>query len=186
MEVQHQSKLNDLEGLRLLHLKLVGKVALITGISAAIILFILVFVVSENSSGNYREIIQAYSITRAHLSAVMILAALLLVILVGLSVGLIALYASFRVAGPLYRVSRNLQTSRSLAHQLGIRREDALHATAGELRESVNSLVRHYQQLRAGVGTALTLAEQSHVDPVLLSATISELKALESSVRLDG
>ena len=105
MDVHLLSKLQDPEGLRGLHLKLVGKVALITGITAAILLVILVLFVSQDNGTRYREIIQAYSVTQAHLTSVMTLAALLLITIVGLSVGLIALYSSFRIAGPLLAVS---------------------------------------------------------------------------------
>ena len=71
MDVRLQSKLQDPEGLRLLHLKLVGQVALITGTCAAILLFILVFFVSKDNGTSYLEIIQSHSITRAHLRPLM-------------------------------------------------------------------------------------------------------------------
>jgi hypothetical protein len=186
MDVHLLSKLQDPEGLRGLHLKLVGKVALITGIAAAVLLLILVLFVSEDNGTSYREIIQAYSITRAHLPSVMALAALLLIMIVGLSVGLIALYSSFRIAGPLYRFSRNLQGAVAMTQPTGIRKDDALHALAGELHEGVNSLEHHYDLLRTQVEAAQNLAGQSPIDPVRLSEVISELKAIEVSVRLDG
>jgi len=186
MDVHLLSKLQDPEGLRGLHLKLVGKVALITGITAAILLVILVLFVSQDNGTRYREIIQAYSVTQAHLTSVMTLAALLLITIVGLSVGLIALYSSFRIAGPLYRFSRNLQAADSMTQATGIRKEDALHALAGELHESANSLEQHYGLLRAQLEAVQSLAAQSPIDPGHLSEAISALKAIESSVRLDG
>ena len=186
MDVRLQSKLRDPESLRLLHLKLVGKVALITGISAAISLFILIFFVSEDNGASYLEIIQSYTVTRAHLRPVMMLAALLLLTLVGLSVGLIALYTSFRIAGPLYRLTRNLQATGPLAQHQGIRRDDALHGIASELRESVDSLEHHYQLLRERAEAALALAAEPDVEPVILSEALTELKAVEASVRLDA
>lgn len=186
MDVRLQPKFHDPEGLRLLHLKLVGKVALSTGVLAAIILLFLVFFVSEDNGASYLEVIQSYTITRAHLRPVITLAALLLIMLVGLSVGFIALYTSFRIAGPLYRLTRNLQATGPLAQHQGIRRDDALHGIAGEMRESVDALERHYQRLRARVETALELASESDIDPSILSEALTELKAVEASVYLDG
>lgn len=185
MDVRLPSKHQDPESLRIVHLQLVGKAALTTGILAAILLIFLVLFVSEDNGHSYRDIIQAYSITRAHLPAVMTLAALLLIILVGMSVGLIALYASFRIAGPLFRFGRNLQAAGIIAQQHGIRRDDALHGIAGELRESVNALEHHYQQVYAQVEMTLALAEQANIDPARLIEAITQLKAMESSVRLD-
>lgn len=186
MDVHLLSKIEDPEGLRVLHLKLVGKVALITGIAAAILLLVLVLFVSENGGASYRDIIQAYSVTRAHLPSVMTLAALLLIMIVGLSAGLIAMYASFRIAGPLYRFSRNLQAPEVARQQTSIRKDDALHALAGELHESVDALAHHYDQLRAHVTATQALIVQKPHDPARLSEAIRALKAMESSVRLDG
>jgi hypothetical protein len=185
MNVRLQPTRHDAEGLRLLHLKLVGKVALSTGIAAAIIMLFLVFVVSQDNGTSYLEVIQSYTLTRAHLRPLMTLAALLLLVLVGLSVGFIALYTSFRIAGPLYRLAHNLQATTSLAQQRGIRRGDALHGIVGEWRESVDALEGHYQQLRTRVETVLALAAEPAIDPTVLSEALRELKAVEALVHLD-
>ena len=185
MDVRLQPKFHDPEGLRILHLKLVGKVALSTGICAAIILSLLVFFVSEDNGASYLEVIQSYTISRAHLRPLITLSALLLIMLVGLSVGLIALYTSFRIAGPLYRFTHNLQATGPSAQRQEIRRDDALHGIAGELREGLDVLEGHYQQLRVRVEAALVLAAEADVEPNILSEAIAELKAVEASVRLD-
>jgi hypothetical protein len=185
MGIRLEPKFHDSEGLRLLHLKLVGKVALSTAVAAAIILFLMVFLVSEDTGASYLEVIQSYTLTRAHLRPVMALAALLLLMLVGLSVGLIALYTSFRIAGPLYRLAQNLQATGPLAHLQGIRQDDALHGIAADLRTSVDTLEHHYQQLRVRVEATLALATEADVEPHRLNKALADLKAVEAAVRLD-
>ena len=186
MDVHLLSKLQDPEGLRHLHLKLVAKVALITGVAAAILLFFLVFFVSEDAGSTYLEIIQDHSITRAHLRPVMTLAALVLLMLVGFVVGFIALYSSFQVAGPLYRFTRNLQSATPLSGHQGIRHDDALHGVADELHESAQTLEHHYQQLSERITDVLESLTAAEINPDQVSDALDELKAVESSVRLDA
>lgn len=186
MDVRRFAKLQDPEGLRHLHLKLVAKVAIITGLAAAISLFFLVFFVAGESGASYLEIIQDHTVTRAHLRPVMTLAALILLMLVGFSVGIVALYTSFRVAGPLYRFTRNLQSPAKVSDQRLIRHDDALHGVAAELHESRQSLEQHYQLLGERVAAALHVLATSEAQPDRLHDALGELKAVESSVRLDG
>jgi len=186
MDVHLLAKFQDPQGLRYLHLKLVAKMAIFTGLAAAIFLFFLVFFVSEDSGATYLEIIQDHSITRAHLRPVMTLAALVLLMLVGFSVGVIALYASFRVAGPLYRFAHNLQSATQVTAYRGIRHDDALHGVAGELRESAQALEHHYQLVSQRVTAALESLSTAELNSTQLADALDELKAVESSVRLDA
>lgn len=183
MKHHFSSKTCQQEDLHLLHFKLIAKVTLYTGLSAALVLLILLFAISTEGEGGYIGIIQAHTVTRLQLGTSMLITALLLLIVIVISVWLISLYSSFRIAGPLYRLARNIQAAGSFGRQNKIRHDDALQDIAQELSESVEQLEQHYQQLHSEVDELITNLEEENVDAV--NAALSRLKVIEAKVQLD-
>lgn len=176
-------KTGQQQDLNFLHFKLIAKVTLYTGLSAAAILLVLLFAISAKGEGSYIAIIQAHTITRLQLGSSMLIAALLVLISVVVSVWLISLYSSFRVAGPLYRLSQNLHAAMSFGRQNQIRHDDALHDVARDLRGSVEKLEQHYQQLQSEVDEILSNIDQNDVDAV--NTGLSRLREIEARLQLD-
>ena len=171
------------DGLHSLHLKLVAKLTLISSLSATGILLILLYVVTKQGQTEYLQIIQAHTMTRMQLGPSMMIAALVLLTIVGISVWLVSLYSSFRIAGPLYRLTMNIKSAMRFDYQHAVRHEDALQGVAQELRSSIDDLEQHYQQLHQHIDAALTHLDDSNVDAV--NAAITRLVAIESAVQLD-
>jgi len=171
------------DGLSALHLRLVARVTLITTLSAAVVLVFLLLLVSEEGQGSYLQIIQAHTLTRQHLGTYMLFAALVLMILLGSGVWLIALYTSFRIAGPMYRLDQNLLAALHGESLQGIRHNDSLQSVAHDLQQGVNDINEHYAQLHARLDElAARLAENDNVG---FRAELAELKRIESAVQLD-
>ena len=177
------SQRSQQDGLRTLQLKLITKVAIFTGLCASVVLLVLLFVISEEGQGSYLQIIQAHTITRQQLGSSMLIAVLLLLGIIGISVWILSLFSSFRIAGPLYRLTQNLQAALSFSHQQDIRHDDALQDVARELRDSAEHLKLHYQQLRDLIETVDISLKNQNNDAA--NAALIRLKEIESSVKLD-
>ncbi len=129
------------------HFKQFAWIALLTGLAAAIVLGGLIYFLSAENGTSYEEMIRAHWLTRSHLIPALWLAGLFLLSLVALITGVIALYSSFRVAGPLYRFARNLTVSEK--HSIiGIRQGDCLQDVSRQLQDSIHTLDMHKQAIR--------------------------------------
>ncbi len=162
---------------------LVSRIAALTGLGALLVLGAVVGWLADGEGGSYLELIQAHAITRRQLGPALLVAGLVLLALVALVTWLFTLYGSFRFAGPLYRFTRNF---RQAAQQppLGIRRDDALQATAAHLREAWDGLHRLRQELDEAAQAAEAAVRAG--DAAAWQAARSRLQALIGRVRLDG
>src|SRR4030065_873565 len=91
------------------HLKLVAKITLLVGAAACAGLILTLMSISHQSGSSYAETIRSFSLTREHLGTRLLVAGLFLVAFAAVITWLIALYSSFRIAGPLYRSACNLE-----------------------------------------------------------------------------
>ncbi len=122
-------------------------IALLIGLAAAIVLGGLVYFLGAESGGSYTEMIKAHWLTRSHLVPALWVAGLFLLSLAAMITGVITLYSSFRVAGPLYRFARNLAVSEN--HSIiGIRDGDCLQDVSRQLLDSIQTLKQHRQSIR--------------------------------------
>ncbi|HZW12601.1 MAG TPA: hypothetical protein VFF81_05335 [Noviherbaspirillum sp.] len=170
------------EPLIFFHLKLVGKISLGVGTVAVLSLLFSLALVSGENGDSYTEIIRNNSITRAHLASVMLMIGLMLVAIAGVITWLIALYSSFRVAGPLYRFSKNLKlaSSSNYAPLVNLREGDSLTEQAEHIKNAVSTLRNHYAQVeRAAADGSSALANG---DAEAYAEAIARLKALDEKV----
>lgn len=169
-----------------LDLKLVSRISLFTGIGAAILLVSSVLFLTDQNGTSYAEIIYAHSLTQKHLKPVLLISSLCLLSFVAFVTWLITLYSSFKIAGPLYRFSRNLEQAGIGVKPIGVRKDDALQDVSALLQESIATLHRHYDGLDEKFSQALELldSDKAGADEELASV-IAELKTLVKQVKFD-
>ena len=147
-----------------IHLRLIAQVALFSAIISGIALLILISGLIDRHGGSYSEIVSALSQTRGALNSAMTIAGLIIVTLTALLTWLIALYSSFRVAGPIFRFARNLEAAQSGGAILDIRANDALQADSEQLHNAVSNLSQHYADIDAAA-TVMAKALADEKDP---------------------
>jgi hypothetical protein len=172
------------EPLIFFHLKLVAKISLAIGAVAMIALVIALTMITEQSGASYSAVVQVQQLKSENLGKVMLLAGLVLVAITGLTTWLIALYSSFRIAGPLYRFSQNLQlaTNDESAALIDIREGDSLRQEAEMIKQTVMT-VRAYH---AAVTTAARQASDAlnAGDQTSYAQSIARLRMLDEKVRI--
>jgi len=143
-----------------LHLSMVARIALGTGLAAAVILVLTLAFAVDRSGATYAELVQAHAITQRNLGPAFLVGGLALASITGFLTWLICLYSSFRVAGPLFRFTRNLEQASETDLLSDIRRNDCLHDLADELKAQVGELHAHYRRLDALAGKAVEAIER--------------------------
>lgn len=107
-------------------LKLVSRFALYTSVVAVAMLVLSVLFLTDQTGTSYSEIIYAHSLSQKHLKPVLLISGLCLLSFVAFITWLFTIYSSFRIAGPLYRFSRNLEHAAEGVPPIGVRSDDAL------------------------------------------------------------
>jgi sensor histidine kinase YesM len=186
MEHKPAYSTSDKSDLAYLHLKLVTKLALFTGLGAIGLLILMAGIVAVEVDGGYFQIIQAHTITRQHIGPAMIVTTLLLLAVVSLSVWLIALFSSFRIAGPLYRFSRIFQQASQSVPVYSLRRNDTLQDVSHDIQQSIEQLHVHYQGLRNEVEALQNILQQTDDNALAqqYQQGLQRLKKLESELQL--
>lgn len=165
------------------YLEIIGTVALVVaGLSLATLLLLLFFI-SDNSGAAYWDIVKSGSITRLSLGPGMLLAGLFLVSAAAAITWLISLYASFRIAGPLFRFSRNMEIliESGAVTLTPIRKKDQLQEEARQFVQSVDLLQGHYREIGAAADNALALLDSGGHG---LAQSLAKLRELERRVQL--
>ena len=159
-------------------------IALLTGLAAAIVLGGLIHFLSAENGTSYAEMIKVHWLTRSHLVPALWIAGLFLFSLAALITGGIALYSSFRVAGPLYRFARNLTVSEK--HSIiGIREGDCLQDVSRQLQDSIHTLDVHKQAIRELTEKAEECLQSSNENAAAeYAALIKQLKARLAGVHV--
>lgn len=166
------------------HLKLVAKIGLGVGAVAVLSLLISLLLISGAAEDAYAEILRSNSMTRENLGMVMLSIGLMLVAIAGVVTWLIALYSSFRIAGPLYRFTRNLQLAglSDVSALTGLRKDDALKEQSAHIRKAVGKLREHYAEVEKTAEAALRAIENG--DAGAYADAVARLKALDGKVRV--
>ncbi len=165
------------------YLKAIGIVAFVVGgLSFATLLLLLAFI-SDNPGSAYWDVVKSGSITRQSLGPGMLLAGLFLVSAAAAITWLISLYASFRIAGPLFRFSRNMEIliESGAVTPLPIRKDDQLQAEARQFAQSVGLLQGHYREIGAATDHALAQIDSGGKD---LAQSLAKLRELDRRVHL--
>jgi hypothetical protein len=168
--------------------QLVAKVGLSVGVSGFLGVLFVLWVIGDRSANGYGEIINAVGTVKHALAPAIWLFGLVMVSIAGLTTWLFALYASFRVAGPLFRIARDIeeQIKNSGAKPIPIRAGDKLQAEWGSFEAGVLGLREH----RKDLGQALNELQhwvddpQRNADVALGQASLAQLSKVEQRVAL--
>jgi hypothetical protein len=133
------------------YLRWVAKIALTVGVMAAAGLTVALFVATDGSGATYGELVQSHTITQRLLAPALLISGLFLLALTAVLTWLVSLYSSFRIAGPLFRLTKNLEASIAdgPGRALPIRTTDRLHAEAQLLDASLHAVARHLAAIDA-------------------------------------
>lgn len=165
-------------------LALVGKISLWFSLVALIGLLAVVWI-AGGAGGEYLEQIQNLAWARKNLPFIMLSGGLLLVFGTGLTTWVIVLYSTFRVAGPLYRFSQNLDqgVSQGEVPQVPIRQKDQLQAESQLLQGTVSTLYGHYADLDRLVEQVAACHENSGGEGADAVEAVAELEAAIEQLR---
>lgn len=170
----------------LFHLRWVSKIAFWIGSTAAIGLIIVLFFITGDAGTAYEELIQSRSLAQHQLGPALLIGGIFLISFGALLTWLITLYSSFRVAGPLFRLTRNLAASIGDRPEkpIPIRSADRLQSEAALLASSLSILASHYKGLRDEVDHALRQSETLDVTPPNRQSVCDSLKSRLDHARL--
>ncbi len=163
-----------------LRFKMISRITMATMLAAGLVLLAAVLFFEDGQGLDYLGLMQSYTVTAKNLDAMLIMAGLFLLFCVGLASWILTLYASFRIAGPLFRMARNLELASSSRDLPGIRKRDCLQDVSQQLQTAVNMLHDHY----ACVGSMLDHLEQELLKEAKDENAIkSYINALKDDVR---
>lgn len=172
------------EPLIFFHLKLVAKISLVIGAIALVALVIALTMVTDQSGDSYSAIVQVQHLKSENLGTVMLIAGLVLVSITGLVTWLIALYSSFRIAGPLYRFSQNLRLAavNESATMIELREGDSLRTEAEMIKQTLLTLRAHHNAVSSAASQAsdaLAAGDESGY-----AQSVARLRMLDEKVRI--
>lgn len=164
--------------------KLVGRISIWFALVAFLGLAA-VLVLSGVSHRDYLGHVESLAVTRERLPWVMLLGGLALTVGTGLTTWLLSLYSSFRVAGPLYRFARNLETGirSGRVPSIRIRAGDRLQEECRLLQESLGTLYGHYQRIDVLAVAAREALERG--DTIAAEKALDQLRQLRGRLRHD-
>lgn len=167
---------------------MVAKIGLSVAGAASLGLLLVLGLVSDDSAGSYGQIVGAFDLARQSLGPALLVLGLALTGFAGLSAWLFSLYASFRIAGPLYRMARDLelQIDHGPVAPLPIRTTDHLQHEWKVFEASVAALRAQHEELRQALGAVRrALGENNEtVDAATLASALARLKNTQQRVRL--
>lgn len=168
----------------LFHVKWIAKTALSVGTVAWAGLLLAIFLVVDDAGSNYANVIRTHSLTKQSLGPTILVFGLTMVVIASLATWFIALYSSFRIAGPLFRFSQNLKAiiEDAFVVPMAIRRTDMLQREWSEFDASQTALREHYADLR----NALDQCEQAlqGADSDALNHAVDRLREVERRAKL--
>lgn len=160
--------------------RLVANIGLSVAAASLAGLVVVLWVVHDPQSSEYGEMISAVGMVKEALLPAMLVFTLSITVFAGVTAWLFSLYASFRIAGPLFRIARNLENlmQPSAPPPLPIRSSDRLQTEWTAFAQSVSAVRRHKDVL----GQALTDFESILANPCAATAT-EELKTAAARLR---
>lgn len=171
----------------LFHLRLIARVSLLSALFSLVTLSLLVVYLNHGhgQESDYLAVRQAFMASQESLGVAIAFVSLLLLLLTAMITWLIALYSTFRVAGPLYRFARNLESAiySGPGTMTPIRHTDELQDEAKALEKSINVLRRHYDSFGAALDEVEWAIDRND-PPTAVAAAIKRLKEVECRVRL--
>jgi exonuclease VII small subunit len=167
---------------------MVANIGLSVALASALGLLLLLKLFSDGTASSYGQIVDVLGSTRHNLGPAIAVLGLVLVGFAGIVVWLFSLYASFRVAGPLYRMARDLeiQIEHGLATPVPIRATDQLQGEFKAFEACVVALQAQHEALKQAsneLEDAIRIYTETQ-DLAALTAAFARLRQIEQRVRL--
>ena len=147
----------------------------------------MIFWASNDKGAGYASVIFGRSLTRQSLAQAVLVFGLVMVVVASFVTWSIALYSSFRIAGPLFRFSQNLKNiiENAFAIPMAIRQTDMLQHEWSEFEASQAALREHYGNLREALDDCeQSLAAGGQLDTATGQQAFARLCEVERRVQL--
>lgn len=177
--------LSDSHHLKSQHRKLVARIGLLVSVASCAILLATLMLITDDAGERYSAIIYSHSLTRYQLGPAMLFAALVLVAIAGFATWFVALYSSFRIAGPLYRFTQNFKVATaniSSAKILPIRKGDAVQDQATAVMQAIAGLRDHYAAMKDAAQEASSALAAG--DDARYTDAMTRLRSLDEKARI--
>lgn len=163
-----------------------AKIGLSVGVAACAGLSVVLVLLSQDGGESYIGVIGAYGQAQQSLGPAMLVFGLAMAGFAGITTWLFSLYASFRIAGPMYRISRDLeiQIERGPVALTSIRKTDKLQREWKEFDAGVAALRAHCAELKQALSEAETALHAGGAHAAAFGAAIARLKETEQHVWL--
>jgi hypothetical protein len=181
MDVNNNS--NNFSDVRSRQLKRISQLAVGSVLVVAIALAVVLLFLSDESGMDYAHLLQSHRMTQQHLLSGLIVGGLFLTLCIGLISWLLMLVGSHHVAGPLFRIRRNLEQASSLEKPHPIRNRDCFQNVYAQLEQALGALHSHYSDV-GGMLNQFEAALESG-DEEEASRLINQIKGQLDRVRLD-
>lgn len=178
-------ELLDSHHLSLQHRKLVAKTCLSVSVASFIILLIMLMFITNDAGESYGAIVYSHSLTSQQLRPAMLVAGLVLVTITGLVTWFIALYSSFRIAGPLYRFTQNFKLATANASSreiLPIREGDSIQDQAKAVKQAITGLHDHYAAIKNAAQEASSALAAG--DAARYTDAVARLRSLDEKAHI--
>lgn len=165
--------------------KLIGKISLWFAFVAFIGLIIVFFTVASPSE-SYQQNIKSLSISQQNLPWVMLTTGLILLLITAIITWMVSLYSSFRITGPLFRFSRNIEewVVSGKPKAIPVRTEDSLQEESQLMVESIKVLYDYIDGFDPVIERALEAADKGDIDT--LNQQLHQLKSMEQKATTDA
>lgn len=171
-----------------LDVRLVAKIGSSVAVASCLGLLLVLVLVSDEKVSGYAPIIGAFALAKHDLEPAMLVFGLAIVGFAGIAAWLFSLYSSFRVAGPLYRISRDLQLQieHVAVRPMPIRIGDQLQQEWRDFEASVAALHAQHEELRRALLDVERVlgTDAATTGAAAKSQAIARLKKVEQRVRL--
>lgn len=163
--------------------RLIGKISLWFSLLAVIGLLIVFFSVTSPGE-SYQQNIRSLSLSQKNLPWVMLVTGLILTLFTGVITWLITLYSSFRITGPLFRFSRNIEAwvKHEKRSTVPLRREDSLQQEARLMEETVNQYYGYLDGYSPLLNQVLQAADAGDIQQLNRSLTLLKEMADKASI----
>ena len=167
------------------YLRLTAKIAVsVSLVGTLVLLLALYFLLRNQPEENYLQVIQSLTIGQDQLALAMLIGGSLIVLVAGLLTWFIILYSSARVAGPLYRFSKNieLEIEHGPVQTIKLRKEDSFQKLSGKLASAAQGLTQYYDsQIQAIDELSRHISSKQGIDAGQYSKLLQKLRSTITS-----
>jgi len=171
---------------RYFFLDVIVKISLAIFLVATLTLIFVMLFVFASYDGSYEDFIRSQLITQKNIQLAMLMSGLFLIMVTTLITWLIGLYASFKVAGPLFRFSENISRLMEKKDGRNIRKDDCFQELSVSMLKAIDKMDSHKQELKLNIDRYSKLMAGSNgenkKDELLKSLCC--LKDVESRIKL--